>query len=46
MSQDPYIRAANKFPEVKQQIVERLEKRKGQGKVNKPGKTKKGDPNV
>lgn len=41
MSQNPYIRAANKFPEVKQQAIEQLEKRKGQGKVNKPGKRKK-----
>lgn len=39
MSQDPYIRAANKFPKVKQQAMERLGKRKGQGSTGKPGKT-------
>ena len=36
---NPYIRAANKFPDVKQQAKERLDKRK----PNKPDKPDKPD---
>jgi hypothetical protein len=41
MSQDPYIRAANKFPAIKKQAMGQLEKRRGQGKANKPVKSNK-----
>ena len=40
---DPYIRAANKFPNVKQQAKERLDKRRPD-KPDKPGKPDKPNP--